>query len=129
MRHVECAWQAVAANASSSRRFSSPVAAREKAGAPAKPSFSVFWRLTLTPSNLTLLAAGLAWHDGHGADPYWRVNMPKTKSPHQGCINLALCLLVGLAASTRAADEDGWISLFDGKTLKGWPNNPQRLGH
>jgi len=45
-----------------------------------------------------------------------------------------------LAASTAAvlgagmpfralADESGWIELFDGKTLKGWHKNPQRIGH
>lgn len=32
---------------------------------------------------------------------------------------LGLMLALGLLASTRAA-EDGWVSLFDGKTLKGW---------
>ena len=27
------------------------------------------------------------------------------------------------------ADKDGFISLFDGKTLKGWHKNPKRIGH
>ncbi|MPZ17565.1 MAG: DUF1080 domain-containing protein [Luteitalea sp.] len=36
-----------------------------------------------------------------------------------------LCLasfvaLAGLAASTQQADDEGWIPLFDGKTLEGW---------
>jgi len=26
-------------------------------------------------------------------------------------------------------DADGYVSLFDGKTLKGWHKNPQRIGH
>jgi len=43
-------------------------------------------------------------------------------------------LLVVLAVATttsaaRAADEEGWITLFDGKTLDGWHKNPQRIGH
>ncbi len=38
------------------------------------------------------------------------------------------CLLMGLASAARAAD-DGWITLFDGKTLKGWHKNPARIGH
>ena len=28
-----------------------------------------------------------------------------------------------------AEDKDGWIELFDGKTLKGWHKNPQKIGH
>jgi hypothetical protein len=33
--------------------------------------------------------------------------------------------------TTRAApaDEQGWITLFDGKTLDGWHKNPERIGH
>ena len=38
-------------------------------------------------------------------------------------------LFVVLMATARAADDDGWISLFDGKTLNGWHKNPQRIGH
>lgn len=30
---------------------------------------------------------------------------------------------------TVAEDKDGWIELFDGKTLKGWHKNPERIGH
>ncbi|HEY1064694.1 MAG TPA: DUF1080 domain-containing protein, partial [Pirellulales bacterium] len=26
-------------------------------------------------------------------------------------------------------DADGWISLFDGKSLDGWHKNPQKIGH
>lgn len=28
-----------------------------------------------------------------------------------------------------ATDDDGWITLFDGKTLDGWHKNPKRIGH
>ena len=28
-----------------------------------------------------------------------------------------------------AADRDGWISLFDGRSLAGWHKNPERIGH
>ncbi len=40
------------------------------------------------------------------------------------------CLVAGLAAlgvwsmSARAADDDGWQTIFDGKTLDGWDGNP-----
>ena len=40
---------------------------------------------------------------------------------------LALCLFaVGfvLPVSVVTADDDGYVSLFDGKTLKGWDGNP-----
>jgi hypothetical protein len=40
----------------------------------------------------------------------------------------ACCLLL-LASTGRAADENGWIPLFDGKTLDGWHKNPERIGH
>ncbi len=33
------------------------------------------------------------------------------------------------AASAPAADEDGWITLFDGRSLDGWHKNPARIGH
>ena len=33
------------------------------------------------------------------------------------------------ASSLTAADDDGWITLFDGKTLARWHKNPQRIGH
>ena len=26
-------------------------------------------------------------------------------------------------------DQEGWVSLFDGKTLNGWHKNPQKIGH
>ena len=32
-------------------------------------------------------------------------------------------------AADAAADADGYISLFDGKTLNGWHKNPQKIGH
>ncbi|MEQ2008101.1 MAG: DUF1080 domain-containing protein [Limisphaerales bacterium] len=36
---------------------------------------------------------------------------------------LLLTLALGLALSVSAADKDGWISLFDGKSLAGWKAN------
>jgi hypothetical protein len=33
------------------------------------------------------------------------------------------------AAAEPRADADGWITLFDGKTLQGWHKNPQKIGH
>lgn len=36
---------------------------------------------------------------------------------------LLLTLALGLALSASAADKDGWISLFDGKSLAGWKAN------
>jgi hypothetical protein len=32
-------------------------------------------------------------------------------------------------AERTRADEDGWITLFDGETLAGWHTNPERIGH
>jgi len=37
---------------------------------------------------------------------------------------LSLCLCTDFARG-----DDGWITLFDGKTLNGWHKNPQRIGH
>ena len=34
-----------------------------------------------------------------------------------------------LNALAYAAPADGWIELFDGKTLNGWHKNPMRIGH
>jgi len=36
---------------------------------------------------------------------------------------LLLTLALGLALTASAADKDGWISLFDGKSLAGWKAN------
>ncbi len=36
---------------------------------------------------------------------------------------LLLTLALGLALSASAADKDGWISLFDGRSLAGWKAN------
>jgi len=51
-------------------------------------------------------------------------------------LSFAVVLLVCLrgwapAAESKLADPaaDGTISLFDGKTLKGWHKNPERIGH
>jgi len=38
-------------------------------------------------------------------------------------------LACGGQATLRAADDDGWISLFDGRSLAGWHKNPARIGH
>lgn len=50
-----------------------------------------------------------------------------------------LALAAGLLTTTAGADEkkraadkpdkDGYLSLFDGKTLKGWHKNPEKIGH
>lgn len=44
-----------------------------------------------------------------------------------------LMLYGGSSRSTLAAepnaDGKGWIELFDGKTLRGWHKNPQKIGH
>lgn len=40
----------------------------------------------------------------------------------------ALALTVTLAPAALSAEE-GWITLFDGKTLDGWHKNPQKIGH
>src|SRR6476661_8661144 len=42
----------------------------------------------------------------------------------------AIALLhAGLHARAYAAPADGWTELFDGKSLKGWHKNPERIGH
>jgi Domain of Unknown Function (DUF1080) len=44
----------------------------------------------------------------------------------------AAALTIAQAAITTrafAAPADGWIELFDGKTLAGWHKNPMRIGH
>ena len=42
-------------------------------------------------------------------------------------------ILIGLVSllhhTPQAVGDDGWIELFDGKTLNGWHKNPQRIGH
>jgi len=35
----------------------------------------------------------------------------------------------GQQAKDRSADQDGYIRLFDGKTLNGWHKNPKPIGH
>jgi hypothetical protein len=37
--------------------------------------------------------------------------------------------LVAPSFSTPVAAEEGWIELFDGKSLDGWHKNPQKIGH
>ncbi len=36
-----------------------------------------------------------------------------------------LCLLVGLMTTTSAGADDGFVSIFDGKTLENWDGNPK----
>ncbi|MEC7861615.1 MAG: DUF1080 domain-containing protein, partial [Verrucomicrobiota bacterium] len=36
---------------------------------------------------------------------------------------------IATSSSKLLAKEEGFIDLFDGKTLKGWHKNPQRIGH
>lgn len=51
------------------------------------------------------------------------------------CFNAVALLSVVLFADVGHADDragndrDGWISLFDGRSLAGWHKNPQRIGH
>jgi hypothetical protein len=41
-----------------------------------------------------------------------------------------LALSVSLYSTAGAAEgEDGWITLFDGRTLDGWHKNPRKIGH
>jgi hypothetical protein len=42
---------------------------------------------------------------------------------------IALSAIGPLARPAAAADEEGWITLFDGKTLNGWHKNPEKIGH
>ncbi len=37
--------------------------------------------------------------------------------------------VVGSAQIGKAGKKEEWISLFDGRTLRGWHTNPQRIGH
>ena len=39
--------------------------------------------------------------------------------------SLALALSLFFSGSAIAADEDGWTSLFDGKSLAGWDGDPK----
>ncbi len=36
---------------------------------------------------------------------------------------------IAIGRADDSADADGWISLFDGRSLAGWHKNPQRIGH
>jgi hypothetical protein len=38
-------------------------------------------------------------------------------------------LLLTTIATAARADDDGFVSIFDGKTLTGWHRNPERIGH
>jgi len=45
---------------------------------------------------------------------------------------VAAALMVGLVAAGEvrsASAEEGWITLFDGKSLDGWHKNPTKIGH
>jgi hypothetical protein len=43
------------------------------------------------------------------------------------CLFVVAVMVVG--SSDSSAAEEGWIELFDGKTLDGWHKNPQKIGH
>src|SRR5579872_4516756 len=47
------------------------------------------------------------------------------------CLVPVLLLLAAtlLAPELARADDEGFISVFDGKTLNGWHKNPERIGH
>jgi hypothetical protein len=38
-------------------------------------------------------------------------------------------VIAAIHSRAYAAPADGWIDLFDGKTLSGWHKNPQKIGH
>jgi hypothetical protein len=42
---------------------------------------------------------------------------------------LAAGAFLPAASGALAADDEGWVRLFDGKTLTGWHKNPERIGH
>jgi Domain of Unknown Function (DUF1080) len=44
-------------------------------------------------------------------------------------VTCGLLLLTQCLAAEPRADGDGWIELFDGKTLNGWHKNPEKIGH
>jgi hypothetical protein len=41
----------------------------------------------------------------------------------------ALAFLPRRAGAAPTPDSEGWVELFDGKTLTGWHKNPQKIGH
>ncbi len=43
--------------------------------------------------------------------------------------SVAALLLTSAAGAAPAADDAGFEPIFDGKTLKGWHKNPQKIGH
>ncbi len=47
------------------------------------------------------------------------------------CTVLTTCLALtnSCTATEPSADPDGWIVLFDGKSLSGWHKNPEKVGH
>jgi hypothetical protein len=42
---------------------------------------------------------------------------------------IALCWVSQPLGAAEPHSKDGWIKLFDGKTLNGWHKNPQKIGH
>ncbi len=46
---------------------------------------------------------------------------------HRRLITASTLLLFAFASVASA--QDGWVTLFDGKTLTGWHKNPERIGH
>ncbi|MGZ0172573.1 MAG: 3-keto-disaccharide hydrolase [Planctomycetales bacterium] len=53
-----------------------------------------------------------------------------TNSTRRNFLTASAAGLVGASlAPCLYAAESGWIELFDGKTLKGWHGNPERIGH
>ncbi len=47
------------------------------------------------------------------------------------CLTIESLSISALLADAMASEPnaDGWIELFDGKTLKGWHTNPEKIGH
>src|SRR5215470_12558056 len=53
----------------------------------------------------------------------------RSKFSPAACFCLSIVGLAGLAFASTVRGEDGYIELFDGKTLNGWHKNPERIGH
>ena len=64
-------------------------------------------QLSRTPNRRTFLASCSAMGVGLAAAPY----------------------VISTSKTRAASDSDGFVRLFDGKTLKGWHKNPQHIGH
>jgi len=58
-----------------------------------------------------------------------RRHLLSTTAAVAGGVLLGAAAPMRLVAAKPQADVDGWITLFDGKTLDGWHKNPEKIGH